>query len=138
MEVTGRCLCGACRLTATTTEQNSHACHCGMCQTWSGGVFMAVSCGESVRFNEGAPVRSYRASSWGERIFCAECGASLVWQVQGGTHQNVALACLAERDDFPLTSEIYIDHKPSGYAFAGDHRRQTAAEVEAGRTGQDD
>jgi len=32
----------------------------------------------------------------------------------------------------PLKTEIYIDVKPDGYAFAGDHEIKTKAEVEAG------
>ena len=31
-----------------------------------------------------------------------------------------------------LKTEIYIDVKPAGYAFAGDHEIKTKAEVEAG------
>ena len=30
-----------------------------------------------------------------------------------------------------MTKEIYIDRKPEGWAFAGDHPRETKADVEA-------
>ena len=32
-------------------------------------------------------------------------------------------------DDFELTSEIFIDRKPDGYAIAGDHSRLTEADT---------
>ena len=33
--------------------------------------------------------------------------------------------------DFELCGEIYIDEKPSGYDFAGEHSRMTGAEFMA-------
>jgi hypothetical protein len=32
-------------------------------------------------------------------------------------------------DDFVLTSEIFIDRKPDGYAIAGEHPRLTEADT---------
>lgn len=34
-------------------------------------------------------------------------------------------------EQFELAGEIFIDEKPSGYSFAGDHPRMTAAEFMA-------
>jgi hypothetical protein len=34
-----------------------------------------------------------------------------------------------EPGQFTLTSEIFVDRKPGGYAFAGDHERLTEAET---------
>ena len=49
----------------------------------------------------------------------------------------MALGLFDEPDGFPLTSEIYIDRKPAGFAFAGEHERKTKAEVEAAFGGED-
>jgi hypothetical protein len=43
----------------------------------------------------------------------------------------LALGLFDEPDALPLASEIYIDRKPSAYAFAGERPRATKAEVEA-------
>jgi hypothetical protein len=42
------------------------------------------------------------------------------------------MLCVGAFDDsseLRLTREIFIDHKPDGYAFAGEHPRLTAAET---------
>ena len=43
----------------------------------------------------------------------------------------VALGLFDEPGRLPLASEIYIDRKPDSFAFAGERKRMTAAEVEA-------
>lgn len=128
----GSCLCGACRFTAEETGQGGGICHCGMCRKWTGGVFLSVDCGKSVRFEEGAPIRSYKGSPWGERIFCSVCGSSLLWQTQDGTHQHVSIQCFEDPGRFSIGLELFIDRKPANYAFAGTDRRvMTEAEVVA-------
>ena len=55
---------------------------------------------------------------------------------QSGHGATVAAALSAglveNAGGLPLKTEIYIDVKPDGYAFAGDHEIKTKAEVEAG------
>lgn len=45
-----------------------------------------------------------------------------------GLHALVS-EVLTTRSQFRLATEIYIDHKPAGYAFAGDHPQLTEAET---------
>ena len=125
----GSCLCGACKFTAIPETEEAGACHCGMCRKWSGGVFLAVDCGNSVVFNPGSPIGRYRGSDWGERVFCKECGASLMWQTQDGQHQSVSMQAFDDQTAFRLTSEIFVDRKPAGYAFDGNTKKMTEAEV---------
>ena len=125
----GRCLCGACGFSATVKDAGAGACHCAHCRSWSGGVFLSVDCGDSVSFDEGAPVKAYKSSDYAERLFCADCGSTLVWQMQDGSSQQVSIQAL--EGEFALDHEIWIDAKPAGYAFAGDHTRMTEAEVMA-------
>ena len=78
-------------------------------------------------------MKSYKSSDWAERAFCGTCGSALwyrltiegmenePYQVSAGLFENAA--------DLDLTLEVYIDKKPSGYAFAGDRKRMTEAEV---------
>ncbi|TRD22079.1 GFA family protein [Palleronia caenipelagi] len=131
---TGGCLCGAVRYRLTEAPEGYGACHCGMCRRWSGGALLAVqvSPGGVAWQGEGA-IRTYASSDWAERGWCRECGSNLFWRLTapGPMQGMVALSAgsLDSLDGLELTSEIYIDHKPAGYAFAGERQRMTEAEV---------
>jgi hypothetical protein len=127
--LTGQCLCGACRFSATPEAMESGACHCGMCRHWSGGVFMSVGCGSSVEFEDEAQLGHYRASQWGERVFCKQCGSSLLWQTQDGKFQHVSAQAFDNPGDFALKLEVFYDQKPASYDFANDTKKMTEAEV---------
>jgi hypothetical protein len=126
--LSGSCLCGACRFTAVP-EHPAHACHCGNCRKWSGGVFLSVHCGTSVVFNDGAPLSQYASSDWAERLFCARCGSSLVWQLQDGSSQIVSIQAFDRPGDFEIDTQMYVDHKPENYALANQTMMLTEAEV---------
>ncbi|WP_108815845.1 GFA family protein [Loktanella sp. Alg231-35] len=125
----GACLCGASTFTATPTSSDAGVCHCGQCNKWSGGMFVNVYCGNSVVFDAGAPLGSYKGSAWGERIFCKACGSSLVWQMQDGTHQSVAVHAFEDPSQFTLATQIFTDRKPGCYALANQTEDMTEAEV---------
>ncbi|MFV0515227.1 MAG: GFA family protein [Jhaorihella sp.] len=128
MALAGRCLCGSCTFTATPRGE-AGVCHCGMCRHWSGGMFLSVDCGTSVEFAEGAPVKSYKGTAWGERVFCADCGASLLWQTQDGANQHVSIQCFDDPGQFEIGAEIFIDRKPGNYALAGTRKTLTEADI---------
>ena len=129
--LTGRCMCGACTFSATPDAMQGGACHCEMCRKWSGGMFLAVACGDTVVFDEGSPVVTFDSSDWGQRVFCGTCGSTLVWQTKGGAHQNVAAPAFDDQEAFPITSEIFIDKKPSTFTLAGITDQMTEAEIMA-------
>ncbi len=54
-----------------------------------------------------------------------------------GSFANVPLAVFDPPLDLPLTVEIFIDEKPSGYAFAGSTQKMTGAEVMAAFAGRE-
>lgn len=132
----GSCLCGAVRFEAEPAARASHACHCDMCRAWGGVAFVGVEVrpGE-IRFEDEDAIAAFRSSDWAERGFCRVCGSHLFYRLtlpgpdEGVIH--MALGLFEDQDAFPLVSEIYIDRKPSAYAFAGERRRRTKAEVEA-------
>ena len=49
--MTGGCLCGAVRWSASAPPRDIHHCHCGMCRRWTGGGFATL-----VWFNDDALV----------------------------------------------------------------------------------
>ncbi|MFD1702004.1 GFA family protein [Methylopila henanensis] len=123
----GGCLCGAARFTARPLALEIDACHCGNCRKWSGGVFLGVpSC--DVAFEDDAAVAAYASSEYGERVFCKTCGSSLMWRMQDRSATAVALQAFDDTDGFVFAEEIFIDAKPSLYAFSNDTRKLTGPE----------
>lgn len=129
--LSAKCLCGSVKFSAEPEKMEVGACHCGMCRHWSGGVFLAVGCGQSVVFESDASVGIYKSSQWGQRVFCKECGSSLVWQTNDHKHQSVSVQAFEDVGKFRFSSEIFIDAKPGSYSFAQDTIKMTEAEVMA-------
>ena len=127
MSATGRCLCGAVTFTAEEVEKHIHACHCSMCRSWTGGPMQAARC-EGVTFSGEGNIKTYKSSEWAERGFCSQCGSSLFYRMPETGMTVMALGAFDDQDQFDLAGEIFVDEKPSGYNFAGDHERLTAAE----------
>jgi hypothetical protein len=132
--LSGKCLCGAVRFTATPKNDEMSVCHCGMCRRWSGGVFMAVGC-ETLDVEDGAPLGVYRSSDYGERVFCSVCGSSLFWRMHDDSFFAVCPQAFDDPSRFRFASEIFIDAKPANYAFANDTRKMTGAEFFAAMSG---
>ena len=137
----GGCICGAVRFEAEPRSREAHACHCQTCRRWSGSAFVGVSVlPEDVRFESTGNIRTSPSSEWAERAWCDRCGTTLYYHLTadsfGPKTYEMALGLFDEPDGFPLTSELYIDRRPNGFAFAGDHARRTKAEVEASFTGE--
>lgn len=133
---TGHCLCGAVRLVAHGMERELGACHCKRCQRWSGSALVVASVPEDGLEVEGLQAVSIHVvPGRAERAFCRICGSSLWFRYLDRPHAtyDVCVGLLDDTSGLPLTHEIYVDVKPDGYAFAGDHRRETGAEREARR-----
>ncbi|WP_226780098.1 GFA family protein [Oceaniglobus trochenteri] len=131
---TGGCLCGAVRYTLAERPEGLHACHCSMCRRHTGGIALAVSVAPGgIVFQSDAALRVHATSDWAERAFCGTCGSSLFWRLTapGPAQGNMALysGTLDDLEGLELIEEIYVDHKPEGYAFAGERKRMTEAEV---------
>lgn len=132
----GSCMCGAVTFEATARKAEAHACHCTMCRRWSGSALVAVSVGrDDVSFEGAEHIRTIASSAWAERAWCDACGSNLYYRItmEGPMQGNyeIALGLFDDPDAFPLVSEIYVDRKPASFAFSGEHRTMTEAEVEA-------
>ncbi len=127
----GQCLCGAVRFSATPQRMEMGVCHCGMCRRWTGGAFMSVDCGQSLRVENAEHLGVYNSSVWGQRCFCKQCGSTLFWRTADGAVTMVAAPAFADAGQFVFTSEIFIDERPANFAFANDTHKLTGAEVMA-------
>lgn len=127
--IEGHCLCGAVTVRVARAPGWVGACHCRMCQRWSGGLFL---CFPAEGVTVAGPVTRYRSSSFAERAFCTVCGSHL-WMrnlddAEGQYELMPGLFDAASR--WPLKSEIYTDRALASVQLTGAARRATRADYE--------
>lgn len=127
--LSGSCLCGAVKFTAEPVDAEMLVCHCGMCRSWTGGAWMAVNCGSSVKIEYGSDLGIFSSSDYGERVFCKSCGSSLFWRLRDGSHTSVSAQAFDDPSRFRFVNEIFVDEQPSNYAFSNETQRMTGPEV---------
>jgi len=129
----GHCLCGAVTVSFEPLKDALGACHCEMCRCWTGSAFLEIEAKPGSLTYDG-PVKSYASSDWAERAWCDSCGSTLWYHLTlpGHDYYSLSAGLVENAGGLPLKTEIYIDVKPDGYAFAGNHEIKTKAEVEAG------
>ncbi len=127
MSAKGKCLCGAVTFTADEVETHVHACHCSMCRNWTGGPLLAAQVGK-IEFGGEDNIKTFRSSEWAERGFCSVCGSNLFYRMIEPNMYIVCTGSFEDAEQFSLGGEIYVDEKPKGYDFAGDHPRMTGEE----------
>lgn len=131
--LTGRCLCGAVIIrVGGAHDPRPGACHCRMCQRWSGGLFLCFEAQpEAVKVT--GEVMRYASSDFSERAFCPRCGSHLWMRDTGDTAgvYDLMPGLFDAARDWPLRSEIYTDQAMVAVRLSGDHERATRAEYEA-------
>ncbi|QYK43405.1 MAG: GFA family protein [Paracoccaceae bacterium] len=120
-------MCGAVRFSARLTGRNFGACHCRMCRRWTGSALLGITVPEGHVTWEGAEhVATRQTSGWAMRAWCRECGSGLWFRVtaEGPYAGNLELpiGIFDDADGLTMTNEIYIDHKPDSFAYAGTGR----------------
>jgi hypothetical protein len=98
-----------------------------MCQAWTGGPAFAVPV-SGVSFSGEQNISRYASSEWAERGFCQHCGSNLFYRLIENDAYFMWMGTFDDIAAFRLAGEIYIDEKPPGYDFAGEHPRMTGAE----------
>jgi len=136
MEKTGKCLCGAVSFTIRDLKPEINACHCKMCQRWSGSATLALTAPSDTVTLEGSDnIKTFASSEWAERGWCDRCSSNLFYRVTapgayyGSYHMPVGL--LDDTSGMTLNSEIFYDRKSPAFAFAGDTKKMTEAQVMA-------
>ena len=134
MDKSGQCLCGAVKFTLRGVKPRFWACHCKMCQRWAGSALMTVVVQpDAIEFEGLENVATYQSSDWAERGWCRNCGSNIWYRMTGpGPHQgrrHISVGLLDDPDGLTLGTEIFIDEKSSAFAYAGDTKKLTGAEV---------
>ena len=126
----GHCLCGAVTIrVAGAHDPRPGACHCRMCQRWSGGLFLCFEADAAGVTIEG-PVTRYASSGFAERAFCPACGSHIWFRDTGNETIELMPGLFDAARDWPLRSEVYSDRAMASIHLQGDHRRATQAEYE--------
>lgn len=129
--LSGHCLCGAVTVTVEGHDPRIGACHCQMCQRWSGGLFLCFDA-PADHVTVTGPVKRYASSEFAERAFCDNCGSHL-WMRDtqaGAATYDLMPGLFATARDWPMRSEIYVDQAFASVQLGGDHKRATRAEYE--------
>ncbi len=127
--MTGRCLCGAVKITVTGDHKDVGVCHCDMCRRWGSGPAMALHVGQDIEIEGKDHVTAYRSSDWAERGFCKTCGSNLYYRLVEADSYVVFAGLFSNQDGMTLKSQIFIDEKPAFYDFANETTNMTGAEV---------
>jgi hypothetical protein len=124
----GQCLCGAVSFTVDNVDPEFYACHCKMCLRWCGGPYLAVTA-TGIKFEDTAHLKLFDSSKWAERSFCSVCGTNIYYHVKGRDTYEINTGTFDDTSPFRMIGEIFVDDKPAGYEFAGDHPRLTGLEA---------
>jgi len=126
--IKGHCMCGAVTVSAARLGDGMNACHCDMCRRWTGSAFVAVhGAADDVRFD--GPVKTVATSEWATRGWCDNCGSTLFYRLNHDGAYGIAAGLFDDTAGRVMTIEYYVDQKPAGFGFAGDHKRLTEAET---------
>ncbi|MCB6178674.1 GFA family protein [Rhodobacter sp. Har01] len=99
-QVTGGCLCGALRITATGQPWRVGLCHCLDCRKAHGALFHA-----SAIFPQGAVTVTGETRSYNGRHFCPTCGSHVFGR--SGDEVEVNLGALDAPDQFIPSYELW-------------------------------
>lgn len=131
---TGGCLCGAVRFSADLTSLEFGACHCEMCRRWTGSALLGLTVPQANVSWQGADhIGKIQSSEWAERANCTKCRAPLYYHVTldgpMATNLEIPIGLFDDASGLSFTNEIYIDHKPDSFAYAGERPRLTRAQT---------
>ena len=133
---TGRCLCGMSHFSVTIKNFDVYACHCTLCQKWSGGVAMYLETEGEPQVEQGSIAPShFHSSERGERRFCPGCGCPLWSTLTTVGRYFVPWTLLELREDerrrLVLAAEIYTETQPAFWRLTGQYARFSGTEIEA-------
>jgi hypothetical protein len=110
LERTGGCQCGAVRFRAKSLLDNTHVCHCRMCQKASGNFFAALV---GVPLTDFAWTRgeaaAFRSSALVQRGFCRDCGTPLFFRHDHNQHISMSIGAFDDPKSIPLAFQLGME-----------------------------
>jgi hypothetical protein len=107
----GGCQCGNIRFTTSALYDNSHVCHCRMCQKAFGNFFAALVGVPLDRFQwtRGRPA-SFRSSEHVDRGFCPDCGTPLYFSnLRNDKRIGMAIGAFDHPESIPLVFQCGME-----------------------------
>lgn len=130
---TGGCQCGAVRYAFYAPLENSHVCHCRMCQRATGGVFAALAGGQPSNFEwtRGAPA-FFASSNLAKRGYCADCGTPLSFKYdREDARMYVTIGSLDHPERVELVKQYGIESRLPWVKFCEDVPSERTGEAPA-------
>jgi hypothetical protein len=121
----GGCLCSAVRYRFGGTPSSSANCHCRSCRRASGAPAVAWITVERSEFTilSGIPA-VFHSSPGVTRQFCSRCGTALTYESERHPDTiDITTASLDYPDDYPPTSEVWLEHRLSWQPVSPDAKR---------------
>jgi hypothetical protein len=122
VHATGGCQCGAVRYAFLVPPENSHVCHCRMCQRAVGNVFAALvgAPKDKIIWSKGSPTY-FASSNLAQRGFCNQCGTPLTYasNLPDGL-LYVTTGSLDAPDNVPIIKQYGIESRVSWVDFCED------------------
>ncbi|NIJ08926.1 hypothetical protein FHS31_002556 [Sphingomonas vulcanisoli] len=127
-DITGGCLCGDVRVTASGAPYRVGLCHCLDCRKHHGALFHA-----SAIFPAEAVAITGETRAFGTRHFCPRCGGSVF--ARSGDEIEVSIGALDAIDQFRPTYELWTIRRegwlpPFPLAHHYEHDREAAGRTE--------
>jgi hypothetical protein len=129
---TGGCQCGKVRYALYVAPENSHVCHCRMCQRATGGLFAALAGGPKSAFawTRGEPA-FFESSNLAKRGYCRDCGTPLSFAYnQPEARFYVTIGSLDAPAAAPIIRQYGIESRISWVKFCEDAPAERTAEAE--------
>ncbi|HAG52605.1 MAG TPA: aldehyde-activating protein [Alphaproteobacteria bacterium] len=128
------CLCGSVKFTVDQMSTSLSSCHCGMCQKWTGGPYLAVEVSGDINFIAGKElVSAYNSSDWANRNFCSKCGSNLYCTLknEGRYYMPIGIFEGYDKNSIHFDTQIFIDKKPPFYDFSNKTENYTEDQIMA-------
>ena len=110
--LTGGCLCGAMRYTASPTHRGGYDCHCRMCQLARGNTRAAFI---NLRNHEvqwtANPPTLYASSKFAQRGFCGHCGPPLSFECLASEHMDLSVGSLDDPAAITPTTHFAVESR---------------------------
>ena len=109
----GGCHCGALRYQIDAEPIDSGYCHCTDCRKTTGAPTLAWATvpTDAFRFLKGTP-KIYRSSSTGERLFCGDCGAQILFrEAPEPIYVDINIATLDAPETITPDYHIFFAHR---------------------------
>lgn len=124
---TGGCQCGAVRYALYVAPENSHVCHCRMCQRATGGVFAALAGAPKADFawTKGEPA-VFESSNLATRAYCRDCGTPLSFSYNMPEARfYVTIGSMDEPEAAPILIQYGVESKIGWVKFCEDVPSET-------------